>query len=314
MDQIDQMMRDMNPIEDMSMNFMKPMDKKDNSNIYSNLGNIGKMMMQNNFKTILIFYKGNFIQNVDIYENEEYFSIAAKVKSILYKQGIKLYRKPFRNEVVERTSPLETLENLLERGVIEKNPGISIIHKGLKYPYNTFNYHQLKNGDIFNTELENKLYGAGGLGMFEFLDVDESTKPKNLEFSESAPKWRRASIGLNLFGKCINKYCKAYKKEVIYTAGINNKFDFNSDKREIKCPICSKNFIPMTMGFWKCEYQIKGEKLKNGDYEEVDINGKETKGDNFEYYDPYKNSTTYWSSLMIFTGHRQKMKYGQYIV
>ena len=82
MDQIDQMMRDMNPIEDMSMNFMKPMDKKDNSNIYSNLGNIGKMMMQNNFKTILIFYKGNFIQNVDIYENEEYFSIAAKVKSI----------------------------------------------------------------------------------------------------------------------------------------------------------------------------------------------------------------------------------------
>ena len=141
MAQIDQMMRDMNPIEDMQMNFMEPMkkDNNDNSKIYSNLGNIGKMMMQNNlnnlngygdnniyrfsnnnFKTILIFYKGNFIQNVDIYENEEYFSIAAKVKSILYKQGIKLYRKPFRNEVVERTSPLETLENLLERGVIEK--------------------------------------------------------------------------------------------------------------------------------------------------------------------------------------------------
>lgn len=29
------------------------------------------------------------------------------------------------------------------------------------------------------------------------------------------------------------------------------------------------------MGFFKCEYQIKGEKLKDGEYVEVDINGKE---------------------------------------
>ena len=43
------------------------------------------------------------------------------------------------------------------------------------------------------------------------------------------------------------------------------------------------------MGFWKCEYQIKGEKFKDGDYEEVDLNGKETNGDDFEYYDPYKS-------------------------
>ena len=268
----------------------------------------------NNFKTIQIFYKGNFIQNVGIYENEEYYSISEKVKSILYEQGIKIYRKPFRNEVVERTFPFETLEYLLERGVIEENPSITINHKGLKYPNYTFNYNHLEDRDIFYIELENKLYGGGGLGVFEFLDVDESTKPKNLEFSESAPEWRRASIGLNLFGKCINKNCEAYKKEVIYSAGINNKFDFNSDKREIKCPICSKNFIPMTMGFWKCEYQIKGEKFRKGDYEEVDINGKETKGDDFEYYDPNKNDTTFWSSLMIFTGHRQKLKHRDYSI
>ena len=68
------------------------------------------------------------------------------------------------------------------------------------------------------------------------------------------------------------------------------------------------------MGFWKCEYQIKGEKFKDGDYEEVDLNGKETNGDDFEYYDPYKSGTTFWSNLMIFTGHRQKMKFRKHTI
>ena len=132
---------------------------------------------------------------------------------------------------------------------------------------------------------------------------------KKLKFSKNAPDWRKATIGLNLFGKCINKKCKAFDKEVIYPVGINKKFDFYSDKKNIICPICSKNFLPLTMGFWKCEYQIKGEKLKGGDYEEIDICGKETKGDNFEYYDPNSNDTAFWSNLLVFTGYRQKMKY-----
>ena len=63
------------------------------------------------------------------------------------------------------------------------------------------------------------------------------------------------------------------------------------------------------MGFWKCEYQIKGEKIKEGDYIEVNINGKETKGDDFEYYDPNENGKTFWSKLIIYVGYRQEMKY-----
>ena len=133
-----------------------------------------------------------------------------------------------------------------------------------------------------------------------------------MNFSSKAPKWREVVQGLNLFGKCINKKCEAYNAEVIHAVGINRKFDFNMDRKEIKCPICSKNFVPITMGFWKCEYQIKGEKFKDGDYQEIDINGKETKGDDFEYYDPYKSGTTSWSSLFVFTGHRQKMKHRDY--
>ena len=114
---------------------------------------------------------------------------------------------------------------------------------------------------------------------------------------------------MNLFGKCINKKCEAYNNEVVFRAGINVKFDINLRSREIKCPICSKNFIPLTTGFWKCEYQIKGEKLKDGEYIKVDIKGKETKENDFEYYDTNKEGTVFWSNLIICAGYIQKMKY-----
>ena len=111
-------------------------------------------------------------------------------------------------------------------------------------------------------EFEHLLYGAGGISALEFIDIDNLTKTKKLKLSSEAPKWRKVSMGLNLFGKCLNKKCEAFKAEVVHRVGINRGFDFNSDKRLIKCPICSKNFIPETMGFWKCEYQIKVKNLK----------------------------------------------------
>ena len=104
--------------------------------------------------------------------------------------------------------------------------------------------------------------GAGGLVGFEFVNLEEGSKSKVLKFSKNGPKWRQVCEGLNLFGRCIYSKCEAFKKEVIYKVGINKEFDFNKQKKRITCPICNKNFIPETLGFWKCEYQIKGEKLK----------------------------------------------------
>lgn len=144
--------------------------------------------------------------------------------------------------------------------------------------------------------------------MFQFVDFDKN-KTKKLKFSENAPKWRRVEKGLNLFGKCIHKECIAYGKEVIYIVGNNIEFDFDKQKKEIVCPICFKNFMPLSLGFWQCEYQIKGLKLQNGEYKTININGRETKDNDFEYYDPYDNGTSFWSSLIIFACPRQKMKY-----
>ena len=49
--------------------------------------------------------------------------------------------------------------------------------------------------------------------------------------------------------------------------------------------------------------------MKDGDYIKVDINGRETKRDDFEYFDADENGTVNWNKLSVFACYRQKMKY-----
>ena len=310
--------------EDMvpNMDYMMPMNMQNmnqNNLMENNLNEFGVDEVNrfnkpnNNCKTVKLLYKGDFIKYVNINSNDGYDSISKKFKSILFKAGKVIYRPAFPEEVIERKSANETLEYLLDRGVIENNPRVVIFSEYRIELRGDHIFFEIEDGQPLQVEYEsvNNVIGAG-LSSLEFTDIDKLTKTKKLHFSSKAPKWRVVLQGLNLFGKCINKKCKAYNEEVIHQVGMNKKFDFNLDRKRIECPICSKNFIPVTMGFWKCEYQIKGEKFKDGDYQEIDINGKETKGDNFEYYDPYKDGTTSWSNIFVFTGHRQKMKHRDY--
>jgi len=303
----------MNPMNPMNMGnnmgMMNNINMSQNNPFMNNLNGINNFDINNqDCKIVRLNFENEYIPNVIISKNE---NIQEQLKSILYSLGKKQYRPPFRDEIVERENPYETLEFLLNRGVVEHHPRFLI--RNLRSGRNNFtcpyDLNDLQNGDNLEVKFEGKLYGAGGICNFEFVDIDHLTKTKNLSFTRDKPKWRKVSIGLNLFGKCTNKNCQAFNKEVTYYADINTKFDINNERKNIKCPICSKNFLPATMGFWKCEYQIKGEKFKNGEYEEININGKETFGNNFEYFDPISNETTYWASLIIFTGHRQKMKY-----
>jgi len=77
----------------------------------------------------------------------------------------------------------------------------------------------------------------------------------------------------------------------------------------IKCPMCDKIIIPKTCGFWKCEYQFIGDKIEEGDLKHVDTKCKETKDDNFEYYNPYENKSAIWTNLNIYVIEKQDMKY-----
>ena len=51
----------------------------------------------------------------------------------------------------------------------------------------------------------------GGDNSISFVDL-ESNKIKILKYSDKAPEWRKVYNGLNIFGKCLNRYCEAYNK------------------------------------------------------------------------------------------------------
>lgn len=142
---------------------------------------------------------------------------------------------------------------------------------------------------------------AGGAMPINFVDVG-SSKPKTLSFSKSAPNWRHVTEGLNIFGLCENEECKAYKKEVVFNGGgiINQEFDLIANILKIVCPICDGYINPKTCGFWKCKYKCKGKKLEKGKLVDVDTGYKYTNGDDFEYFDPYKNKSPRWLEFKFF--------------
>ena len=64
----------------------------------------------------------------------------------------------------------------------------------------------------------------GGSIPINFVNVEKGVIQK-LEFSDSAPKWRSVTKGLNLFGICKNGKCIAHNKEVVFKVGINQKYN-----------------------------------------------------------------------------------------
>ena len=156
-----------------------------------------------------------------------------------------------------------------------------------------------------------RLRGGGGSIPLSFVDVEKGAI-QNLSFSKSAPKWRTIEEGLNLFGLCKNSKCKAFDKEVVYRVGIiHKKYNLQENILKIKCPMCDGLVVPKTCGFWKCEYQFEGDKIESGQLKHVDTGCKETKGDNFEYFNPYENGDALWTNLNIYVIEKQKIKYNK---
>ena len=148
---------------------------------------------------------------------------------------------------------------------------------------------------------------GGGIPI-NFTDVEKGLID-NLSFSYKAPKWRRVKEGLNIFGICKKKNCQAFNKEVIHKVGNNKNYNLQENIINIKCPICGGIIIPITCGFWKCEYQFEGDKIENGELKHVNIKCRETKDDNFEYYNPFDNGSVIWTNLNIYVIEKQHIKY-----
>ena len=230
----------MNPMMDnMIMNPM--MNQINNNNIekrkINNPNDIGVYYEQNNYDYITSISRDIFS------EKDDRHKIYSKLISVYLKQKKKLYRGPYPKEIIERESPKETLEFLLNRGVMEKEPDIEFyivynmkgIAGGWKSIYELQSLIERKELNLKDPLLSKvsfyaPLRGGGGFSGLEFVNL-ENSKSKILKLSKNGPKWRKVCEGLNLFGKCIYEYCEAFNREVIFKVGINAKFDLNKQKK-----------------------------------------------------------------------------------
>ena len=141
--------------------------------------------------------------------------------------------------------------------------------------------------------------------------AEDSEEVNYLDIHENR-NWRIVHKGLNIFGICNNPSCQKYNTEVVYPTILENqKLVFNLYKEilNIKCPICQKIIKVKKFGFWKCEYQIIGKKIVEGELTDFDSTPKETNGDNLEYFALFENAETQWTELSVYVISKQETQY-----
>ena len=136
----------------------------------------------------------------------------------------------------------------------------------------------------------------GGSLSINFTDLSKNIYEEHY-FSESAPDYRTVSKGINVYGICKGKKCKAYNKEVI--CPLKKKyFDLLKERDDLECPICKYLMVPKTLGFFSCEYRIKGKKYENDKIIPFDFKDKSSKKDSIRYFNPDKNGNAMFLELI----------------
>ncbi len=122
--------------------------------------------------------------------------------------------------------------------------------------------------------------------------------PKDIGFSNSAPKWRTIDKGLNVFGKCSCNQCVAQNHTVICMKKICT-IDLAKDSFECNCPMCGGAIKPITVGFYLCNYKITGASFENEKIENFGpITGKADDKDHCKYFDPSDGTGSYIQYLI----------------
>lgn len=77
----------------------------------------------------------------------------------------------------------------------------------------------------------------------------------------NAPRWHIAHEGLNIEGRCRNRFCAAFLQMVMYPYQFES---FNLALEDcVLCPICRFQFKPLTCGFYNCAWKFEG--IRTGD-------------------------------------------------
>ena len=135
-------------------------------------------------------------------------------------------------------------------------------------------------------------------GPIQFTNVSKK-QIKNLGFSSSAPSYRRIERGLNIFGICKKKGCKAEQKEVVVPIN-KNSFNLTEENFSLFCPECESIIQPKTVGFYLCQYRIYGSKVEDGKVVDFDNGYEEAKDkDYLQYFDPSSNGKITFIKLIF---------------
>ena len=152
------------------------------------------------------------------------------------------------------------------------------------------------NSSRIDAHKENNIIG-GTYGL-NFTDVSKQVHEEHY-FSDKAPSYRIVTKGINIYGICKGKNCKAYKKEVVVPLKNIKKFDLMEEKDDLECPECGGIIIPKTLGFHLCEYKIEGTKFVDNKGEDFEIKGKAENKNSIQYFNPDKNGKTMIVKLII---------------
>jgi hypothetical protein len=159
----------------------------------------------------------------------------------------------------------------------------------------------LKEMNILDTSfidvgITNEVIG-GGLGL-NFTDVSKNIYIEQ-KFSKKVPDYKIASKGINLIGICKGPKCKAYNQVVICPLEKKRNFNLIEEKDDLVCPKCKCLIIPKTIGFYSCEYKVKGKKYENDNITPFELEDKASNKNSIKYFDPEKNGNAIFIELII---------------
>jgi len=152
------------------------------------------------------------------------------------------------------------------------------------------------NANIFVVETK-CIKGAGGIPLM-FTDLSKN-RTKEIGFSKKAPSYREVTKGINIFGICNFKKCKAYKKVVVVKIK-KKKLDLIKERDDLLCPECEAIIIPKTVGFYLCKFVIYGKKLLDDQVKRFENDEDEAKNkDSLKYFDPELNGEVTVTELIF---------------
>ena len=229
----------------------------------------------------------------------------------IYKIGDRLIHK---EEIIDKKNDFFQLDGKIYSLICDKNESFSSIFQRFKKKSKTdgLNLYYIKDGKELTPEMNlqqmynninirvfNKCSLSGGLGPMSFTGVSKQNREEHY-FSDDARSYRIVTQGINIYGKCKgDRKCKGYEKEVIVPLGKIKRYNLIDNRDNLECPECKGYVIPKTLGFYLCEYIVKGKKINGEKIESFHFTGKADNKESIQYIIPEENGKTTFIELII---------------